>query len=94
MEAISFNLQYTFYHVVFCIHWRGKGVVLINCLKFSAQILTFSFQSVQVQTDDRHPRTAGMVRRVQSGSAMQLNPNSNRGRKAVDEQFESTAKLV
>ncbi|XP_073233357.1 uncharacterized protein [Porites lutea] len=51
-------------------------------------------RSVQVQTDDRHPRTAGIVRRVQSGSAMQLNPNSNRGRKAVDEQFESTAKML
>ena len=51
--------------------------------------------SVQVQTDDRRPRSAGgvMTTRGQAGSVLQLT-QSNRSKKPVDEQFERTTKLV
>ena len=49
--------------------------------------------SVQVQTDDRRPRSAGgvMLTRGQAGSVSQTAQN-NRSKKPVDEQFERTTK--
>jgi len=52
----------------------------------------FKTASVQVQTDDKGPRTAGgKITRGPLGPASQLNQN-NKPKKAVDEQFERTTK--
>ena len=52
--------------------------------------------SVQVQTDDRRPRTTGGVitRPGRLGSVMQLNQNNKQRKPVQDEQIESTTKLV
>ncbi|KAL9976136.1 hypothetical protein ACROYT_G013391 [Oculina patagonica] len=51
-------------------------------------------RSVQVQTDDKRPRTAGgLITRGQLGPATQLNQN-NKQRKPVDEEFDKTSKML
>lgn len=63
---------------------------LYQCLSF------LPLNSVQVQTDDKRPRTTGVVitRPGQLGSVMQLNQNNKQRKPVQDEQFESTTKLV
>jgi len=54
----------------------------------------FKTTSVQVQTDDKRPRTAsGVITGGTLGPASQLNQN-NKPKKPVDEQFERTTKML
>ena len=90
------------YYIVHMYGWSGCLIIPQNIhrsMTFNSDqkllLLHSILPSVQVQTDDRRPKTAGRVTmgRGQAGSAAQMLQN-NKPKKTVDAQFESTTKLV
>ena len=71
------------------------SLISSNCIGNIALFLPpcFLTSSVQVQTDDKRPRTASaVITRGQLGAAASQMSQNNKPKKPVDEQFERTTK--